>query len=33
VDHLAKAMGATGFSKSQVSRLCEETDERVNDFL
>ena len=26
-------MGGTGVSKSQVSRLCEEIDERVNAFL
>ena len=29
VDDLVKAMGMTGISKSQVSRLCEEIDERV----
>ena len=28
-----KAMGAGGMSKSQVSRLCGEIDERVNAFL
>ena len=33
VDDLIKAMGATGISKSQVSRLCKEIDERVNAFL
>jgi len=33
VDELVKAMGMTGISKSQVSRLCEEIDERVNLFL
>ena len=33
VDALVKAMGASGISKSQVSRLCEEIDERVNAFL
>jgi transposase-like protein len=33
VDDLVKAMGATGVSKSQVSRLIEEIDERVNAFL
>ena len=33
VDDLVKAMGGTGISKSQVSRLCEEIDERVNAFL
>jgi transposase-like protein len=30
---LIKAMGMTGISKSQVSRLCEEIDERVKAFL
>src|SRR5215218_1875829 len=33
VDDLVKAMGASGISKSQVSRLCAEIDERVNAFL
>lgn len=33
VDDLVKAMGVTGISKSQVSRLCEEIDERVQAFL
>ncbi len=33
VDDLVKAMGGTGISKSQVSRLCEEIDERVKAFL
>ncbi len=33
VDDLVKAMGAGGMSKSQVSRLCVEIDERVNAFL
>jgi putative transposase len=33
VDDLVKAMGASGVSKSQVSRLCAEIDERVNAFL
>ena len=33
VDNLVKAMGMTGISKSQVSRLCAEIDERVNAFL
>jgi len=33
VDDLIKAMGGTGVSKSQVSRLCEEIDERVKAFL
>jgi len=30
VDELVKAMGMPGISKSQVSRLCSEIDERVN---
>ena len=30
---LVQAMGGTGISKSQVSRLCEEIDERVDAFL
>ena len=33
VDELVKAMGMTGISKSQVSRLCEEIDEKVKAFL
>ena len=33
VDDLVKAMGASGMSKSQVSRLCAEIDTRVNAFL
>jgi len=33
VDELVKALGMTGISKSQASRLCEEIDERVNAFL
>jgi len=33
VDDLVKAMGMTGVSKSQVSRLCAELDERVSAFL
>ena len=33
VDELVKAMGMTGISKSQVSRLCSEIDERVHAFL
>jgi putative transposase len=32
VDELVKAMGMSGISKSQVSRLCGEIDERVNAF-
>jgi len=33
VDDLVKALGMTGISKSQVSRLCEDIDERVGAFL
>jgi transposase-like protein len=33
VDDLVKAMGMSGISRSQVSRLCEEIDERVKAFL
>jgi putative transposase len=33
VDELVKAMGMTGISKSQVSRLCAEIDARVGAFL
>src|SRR5690349_6675983 len=33
VDDLVKALGMSGISKSQVSRLCEEIDERVKTFL
>src|SRR5665213_2608438 len=33
VDDLVKAMGMSGISKSQVSRLCGEIDERVKTFL
>ena len=33
VDELVRAMGMEGVSKSQVSRLCGEIDERVRDFL
>jgi transposase-like protein len=33
VDDLVQAMGMTGISKSQVSRLCEEIDVRVKAFL
>ena len=33
VDDLVKAMGMSGISKSQVSRLCEEIDVRVKAFL
>ena len=33
VDELVKAMGMSGISKSQVSRLCEDIDGRVKAFL
>jgi len=33
VDNLVKAMGMSGISKSQVSRLCTEIDEKVKAFL
>jgi len=33
VDDLVQALGMTGISKSQVSRLCAELDERVRAFL
>src|SRR6187401_3202170 len=33
VDELVKAMGMDGISKSQVSRLCAEIDNRVQTFL
>ena len=33
VDDLVQAMGMTGISKSQVSRLCSEIDKRVQTFL
>jgi putative transposase len=33
VDELVKAMGMSGISKSQVSRLCEEIDGKVKAFL
>ena len=33
VDDLVKAMGMSGISKSQVSRLCEEIDNKVQAFL
>jgi len=33
VDDLVKAMGGSGVSKSQVSRLCEEIDGKVKAFL
>src|SRR5512135_1529074 len=33
VDDLVQAMGLAGISKSQVSKVCKEIDERVNGFL
>ncbi len=33
VDDLVKAMGMTGISKSQVSRLCAEIDDKVATFV
>ena len=33
VDELVRAMGMSGISKSQVSKLCQEIDERVASFL
>jgi transposase-like protein len=33
VDDLARALGMDGISKSQVSRLCEELDDKVKPFL
>src|SRR3954453_14170324 len=33
VDELVRAMGMTGISKSQVSRLCEEIDGKIKAFL
>ncbi len=33
VDDLVQAMGMSGISKSQVSRLCGEIDDKVRDFL
>jgi transposase-like protein len=33
VESLIQAMGMSGISKSQVSKLCKEIDERVNSFL
>jgi transposase-like protein len=33
VDDLVKALGASGVSRSQVSRLCEEVEVRVKEFL
>ena len=33
VDELVQAMGMSGISKSQVSRLCGEIDDKIRDFL
>ena len=33
VDEIAQAMGLSGISKSQVSKLCKEIDDRVKAFL
>jgi putative transposase len=33
VDDLVRALGIDGISRSQVSRLCEEIDEKVKPFL
>src|SRR3546814_16605714 len=33
VDELVQAMGMTGISKSTVSKLCKDIDERVHAFL
>jgi putative transposase len=33
VDELVQAMGLSGISKSQVSKLCKDIDDRVNAFL
>lgn len=33
VDDLVKALGASGVSRSEVSRLCEEVERRVREFL
>lgn len=33
VDDLVKALGASGVSRSEVSRLCEEVESRVREFL
>jgi transposase-like protein len=33
VDALVKSMGMEGISKSQVSRLCGEIDNKINNFL
>ena len=33
VDDLVQAMGLSGISKSTVSKLCNDIDERVQEFL
>ena len=33
VDDLIQAMGLSGISKSMVSKLCKDVDERVGEFL
>jgi putative transposase len=33
VDNLVQAMGGSGISKSQASRLCQDIDDRVHAFL
>lgn len=33
VDNLVKALGMSGVSRSQITRLCAELDERVDPFL
>jgi transposase-like protein len=33
VDDLVQAMGLTGISKSTVSKLCKDIDDRVREFL
>ena len=33
VDHLVQSFGMSGISKSQVSRLCGEIDDKINNFL
>ena len=33
VDELVQAMGMTGISKSSVSKLCKDIDERVNEVV
>ena len=33
VDDLVQAMGLSGFSKSTVSKLCKDIDDRVHEFL